>query len=213
MMAEPQSGTGSGLVYVEYVSRRPGVTLAEFHAVQGRAQQGWATGHGEDVLLWSGARTWRLGPEPECVVVWYTPGAGLERLDAWDRLFRAGADEEHERTVRQVSRIEVAGCYTPLRPPVPARGGIYYVEYFRLTGTLEAARALYDRRAGAQAGVTLNLVAHRIGGLAPDPGGIAVWTIPDFAALEGIASALDGGRDPVELRRAGTYHDIGREIL
>ena len=62
-----------GLVYVEYISRLPGVPLAEFQRVLIQAQQSWASGHGEDRLLLSAGRTWRLGPEPEYLHVWHSP--------------------------------------------------------------------------------------------------------------------------------------------
>jgi hypothetical protein len=202
-----------GLIYIEYISRRPGVPLREFHAVVIQAQQAWASGFGDDQLLWSAGRTWRLGPEPEYVHVWYSPGLGLDRLDAWDRIFRAGEAERHDQTVGRVSRIDRAGCYAPLRPPVAARGGPYYAEFFRPTGDPAAIRALYDQRAQRHAGLTLNLLACRIGRLAPDPGGLAVWTVPSLAAVAGLAEELDAAREPVELVDAGTYADTGQEIL
>lgn len=40
-----------------------------------------------------------------------------------------------------------------------------------------------------------------------------MWTIPAFASLAALARELDGIRDPLELTDAGTYTDIGREIL
>jgi hypothetical protein len=206
-------GGETGLVYVEFVSRRPGVDLHQFHAAQLQAQAGWAGGHTEDLLIWQAARTWRLGPEPEYLVVWYTPGCGLERIDEWDRIFRAGGDDHHERPARQVARIDVAGCYTALRPPVAARKGSYYAEFFAPTGTPDAVRELYDRRAALHPRLTLNLLACRIGHLAPNPGGLAVWTLPDFASLAEIATELEGMGHPVHLHQAGTYHDVGEEIL
>jgi hypothetical protein len=202
-----------GLVYVEYMSRMPGVDVHEADAALNQAQEAWAAAHPEDVLLWSAARTWRLGPEPEIVGIWYTPGAGLDRIDAWDRIFRSGVADHHERPARQVSRIDVAGCYRALRDPVPARGGIYYAEYFRPTGTPGAIRQLYERRLERLPAFALNLLACRIGQLAPEPGGLAVWTIPDFASLAAIATQLDGVREPVEPCAAATYHDVGQEIL
>ena len=59
-----------GLVYVEFVSRRPDVDLHEFHATMEAAHAAWDAGHGEDVLLWAGARTWRIGPQPEHLTIW-----------------------------------------------------------------------------------------------------------------------------------------------
>ena len=39
------------LVYLEFISRRPGVSLEQFHAVAGYGQTGWAGDNVEDVLL------------------------------------------------------------------------------------------------------------------------------------------------------------------
>ena len=105
-----------GLVYVEYISRLPGVPLAEFQRVLIQAQQSWASGHGEDRLLLSAGRTWRLGPEPEYLHVLALPRHGLQRLDDWDAIFRAGEAERHAQTVGRVSRIDRAGCYRALLP-------------------------------------------------------------------------------------------------
>ena len=63
----------------------------------------------------------------------------------------------------------------------------------------------------------LNLLATRVGMLAPDPGGIAVWTVPSFGAMEPLARSftqedLESAR-PVVAVSAGTYHDFGKEIL
>ena len=91
--------------------------LAEFQRVLIQAQQSWASGHGEDRLLLSAGRTWRLGPEPEYLHVWHSPRHGLQRLDDWDAIFRAGEAERHAQTVGRVSRIDRAGCYRALLPP------------------------------------------------------------------------------------------------
>ena len=112
-----------------------------------------------------------------------------------------------------MSRIDRAGCYTALLEPVPARGGTYYAEFFRATGEPAAVRDFYEQRARAHPRCTLNLLAHRLGRLAPPPGGLAVWTLPDFASLAGVAGELDAVREPVVLVEAGTYADTGREIL
>jgi hypothetical protein len=71
----------------------------------------------------------------------------------------------------------------------------------------------YQGRAARHPELTLNLLVKRIGRLGPEPGGLAVWTIPDFASLRGIAGELDQVEEPVALVTAGTYTDVGREIL
>src|SRR5689334_23778934 len=67
-------------VYIEYISRRPGVPLQSFHAIAGPGQGRWAGQYPEDRLILNIGRTWRLGPEPEYLAVWHTPGKGVERL-------------------------------------------------------------------------------------------------------------------------------------
>ena len=107
----------------------------------------------------------------------------------------------------------MAGCYTPLLEPVPARNGTYYAEFFAARDTADAVRGFYESRAKQHPEFTLNLLVQRIGMLAPEPGGLAVWTIPDFAALDSVATELDGINAPIRLFAAGTYADFGKEIL
>jgi hypothetical protein len=205
-----------GLIYVEYISRRPGVGIKDFHAAVIAAQTGWDTTYAEDQLLLSAGRTWRLGPEPEYVHVWYSPGCGLDRIDAWERIFRSGEADHQEGPAQRVMRIDRAGCYQPLQEPIVARGGPYYAEFFEARGTPAAVKALYGERASRYPQLTLNLLAHRIGHLAPDPGGLAVWSAPSFAALVEIAQEgerLTGDAGPVRLISAGSYADTGQEIL
>lgn len=201
------------LIYVEYISRRPGVTLAEFHAGVQAGQEGWDASFDDDQLVWNAGRTWRLGPTPEYLGVWYSPHAGFDRIDAWDRIFRSGHADIHEQGFQKVATIDAAGCYRPLREPVRARGATYYAEFFRPGPDSERIGQFFDERVRRHSSLTLNLVVERIGRLAPDPGGLAVWSIPNFAALEAIASELDGVREPIELVAAGTYADVGQEIL
>jgi hypothetical protein len=80
-------------------------------------------------------------------------------------------------------------------------------------GALPAVAAAYEARAARHARARLVLVAHRIGLLAPDPGGIALWTLPDLASLADVAGEPAGEQEAVELVAAGVYTDVGREIL
>jgi hypothetical protein len=205
------------VIYIEYFSRRPDVDLAEFHRSVGQGQEGWGSAYREDRLVWHAGRTWRMGPEPEYVAVWHSPDFGFDRIDAWDAIFRGGGAERHERVFRRVARIEAAGCYRALREPVEAPAAppvrSYYAELFRATGDLEAVAAFYEQRARRHERLRLHLLVHRIGRLGPEPGGLAVWTLPDFAALSGIAEELDGVAEPLQLVAAGTYADVGQEIL
>ena len=201
-----------GLVYIEYISRLPGIDLETFRAQAAQGQEGWDSGY-EDELVLSVGRTWRLGPDPGYMTVWHTRNAGLDRIDAWDRIFRSGAADDLEQPFFQVARIDAAGCYDPLLEPVPARNGTYYAEFFAARDTADAVRSFYESRAKQHPEFTLNLLVQRIGKLAPEPGGLAIWTIRNFAALNSVATELDGVNTPIRLSAAGTYADFGREIL
>ena len=201
------------MIYIEYISRRPGVELRDFHELMTKGQDGWDADYQEDQLVWGSARTWRMGPEPEHIGVWYSPGFGFERIDDWERIFRSGAADHLEEPFRKVARIDMAGCYDALLEPIRARNGSYYAEFFKDRGEMAAVRSFYQARAKKHQPFTLNLLVHRIGRLGPEPGGLAVWTLPGFAALEDIARELEGVQEPIELQAAGTYADVGKEIL
>jgi hypothetical protein len=234
------------MIYIEFTSRRPQPGIREndhgalapesfesqlqrFHRAVLAGVNGWQGSWSEDQMILSIGRTWRLGPEPEYLTAWYTPSAGLGRIDDWDRIFRSGEADEIEKPFREVARIERAGCYEPLLEPIRqaatgagtersdasprAANRIYYAEFFEPIGSRDEIRELYTKRAASHSDLTLALCALRIGKLAPDPGGLAVWMLPSYGALAPIARDLDGLLEPVRLETAGVYNDVGREIL
>ena len=91
------------MIYIEYISRRPGIELVDFHRVVTQVQKNWSAGQAGDRLILSAARTWRLGSGPEYLGVWYTSDAGFERLDAWQAAFRARGEVGDESTMSRVS--------------------------------------------------------------------------------------------------------------
>ena len=203
------------LVYIEFISRRPGVSLEAFQAVTGLGQSGWAGGYGDDRMVVNLGRTWRLGPEPEYMTVWYTPDHGLERLTEWERVFSSGEAAQFEEPFRLAARIDRGGCYVALREPVPAAEGRFYVEYFDFApgASREDVAAHYDDRCGRHGDHELTLLIDRIGKLAPDPRAMAIWRIPDYAALNDIAVDLHDEEGPVRLVTCGLYAHTGEETL
>jgi hypothetical protein len=203
------------LIYIEYISRRAGVALEAFHSVAGGGQTGWAGDYAADVPVLNLGRTWRMGPEPEYLTVWYTPDAGLERLDEWERIFKAGDAAGFEEPFRLAARIDRAGAYEPLLEPVTGTLGTYYAEFFDLApgATRDHVRAAYEERAARHGDLELNLVCDRIGRLGPDPRGLAFWGTPSYGALEAVVRDLDGDDGPVRLVTAGLYSDFGAETL
>jgi hypothetical protein len=160
-------------------------------------------------------RTFRTGPEPEYLAVWYTPGAGLERIGEWDRIFKSGEAAGFEEPFRLAARIDHAGCYEPLLEPEHGTGGPYYAEYFDVAADADRddVVALYRERNERHADLQLRLLVDRIGALGPDPRGLAVWQAPSFGALEEISRELDGAERPVRLVAAGLYETLGQETL
>jgi hypothetical protein len=203
------------LVYIEYISRRPGVSLEAFHALAGHGQTGWSAENPEEVLLANLGRTWRTGPEPEYLAFWYTPHQGLDRFDDWERIFRSGEADEFEEPFKIAARIDKAGSYDPLTEPIPVETERVYLEFFDIAqgSTRDDVRGAYEERSAAHPELTLNFLLDRIGRLGPEPRGIAAWSLPSWAHLEEIARDLDGAAAPVRLVTAGMYSQFGKETL
>jgi hypothetical protein len=203
------------LVYVEYMSRRAGVSVEAFHFATGRGQYGWSDEHGADILLLNLGRTFRTGPEPEYVAVWYSPEAGLERIGEWERIFASGEADHLEETFRLAARIDTAGCYEPLLEPVQGRDGLYYGEYLDFAPDVgrKDVTAFFEERRRRHEHLTLNLLCDRIGGLGPDPRCLAFWTVPGWDALDDVVRDLDGAAAPVRLVHGALYRDLGAETL
>jgi hypothetical protein len=203
------------LIYVEYITRKPGVALQDFHRVAGKQQAAWDEAFADDELLLNLARTWRIGPLPPYLCIWHQPHADLEQLDRWEQIFESGSVDDIEDPINLVIRIDHAGCYRPLLPPARGRSGPYYTEFFeeRDGAGAEAVAELYRERAARHDGLQLHLLARRIGHLGPDPRYLAVWGGASYEALGPIAEELDGDTGPVRMVTAGLYTELGREIL
>ena len=158
------------LIYVEYITPKPGVALRDFHRIAGKQQVAWDSAFAEDELLLNLARTWRVGPLPPYVCIWHQPRADLEQLDRWERVFESGSVDDVEDPINLVIRIDHAGCYRSLLPPARGRAGRYYAEFFeeRDDAGADAVRELYRARAARHDGLRLHLLARRIGHLGPD---------------------------------------------
>src|SRR5438093_11551125 len=105
--------------------------------------------------------------------------------------------------LRRVARMDYAGCYEQLMTPIRGRTRIYYAEMFRPSKPAPAIRRFFEERVPTHRDFTLNLLVRRFGRLAPDPGGLAIWTLPTFASLDEIVQELEEVSEPVELVRAG----------
>jgi hypothetical protein len=203
------------LVYIEYISRRPGIALEHFHAVATLGQTGWADQYGQDRLLLHLGRTWRIGPEPEYLAVWLTPDSGTDRLGDWERVFASGEADTFEKPTEVVARLDRAGCYKPLLPASAHRGGRYYVEYFDVNPGFSGddARRFFEERRASN-GLELPVLVDRIGTLGPDPRGLAFWVLPDYGVLESVAREVESAAEaPISVVTSGVYAELGQEVL
>ncbi len=201
-------------IYIEYVSRRAGTPLEAFHQIARRGQEGWASAYPDDHLILNVGRTWRLGAEPEYLCVWHTPGSGIERLGGWHAIFETGEADPIEKPFQAAARIDVAGWYEPLAEPIRGAGPVYYGEFFEPTdgATREDVAEAYTARLRTN-GLVLNLLCDRIGHLGPEPRGVAIWQLPGYDGIHGIATELDNVVGPIRLVRCGLYADLGQEVL
>lgn len=203
------------LLYIEYISRRPNISLSHFHSIAQLGQDGWAGQYGADRLLLHLGRTWRIGPEPEYLAVWFTPDSGTDRLDDWERAFASGEADAFEKPMEVVARLDVAGCYEPLRDPEAHRGGRYYVEYFDFQpgASRDDVEVFFEERRRNN-GLLLPVLVDLIGRLGPEPRGLAFWVLPNYGKLEKLARECEeSDSPPVRLVTCGLYAELGQEVL
>jgi hypothetical protein len=202
------------LLYVEFISRRPSVSLAEFHAVAGRAQGTWAANYGDDRILVNAGRSWRVGPEPEYLCVWHSRAAGLDRIDEWERLFRTAGEAEHHGQFEAVARIDRAGCYQPLGEPSVGTEGRFLIEWLRF-GEVDDSQCLevFARRARRHPDRALRCLARPLGTLAPDQRGFAIWGLSTWADAEPLARDPTHPSEGITIVDASLYADLGDEQL
>jgi hypothetical protein len=202
-------------VYVEFISRLPGADLASFYEAARDVPNEWADEHTDDRLILNIGRTWRIGPEPSYIHAWFNDGAGTDRLDDWQRIFSAGEASALEERFGRVARVDRAGLYEALLPPVQCREGLYYGEYFDFRAGVEreAVAAFFRERVERHSDATLSLLVDRKDGLGPDPRGLAVWEVPRWTKLDTLTGEVRAAGSPIELVTSALYADTGQEIL
>lgn len=94
------------MYYIEFVRRRPGVSVEVFRTKVGERTLAWAERHPADKLLFMIGRSWNLGPEPGYLIVWQAES--MARFDEWKRAL-GPVDPQ-----TAVSEIVDAGVYEDL---------------------------------------------------------------------------------------------------
>jgi hypothetical protein len=91
------------MYYVEFYSRKPGVSPEQFRDTVKRTDAWWAANNPEDRPVLAIGRTWRLGG-PHYIVVWEIDSAA--RIDEWNE--RRRRDPEARRAIEDW--LEVVDC-------------------------------------------------------------------------------------------------------
>ena len=199
------------MIYIEYVERDRFMPIEIFRYLGN--QSAWTDP--DDSLVGSFGRTMRLGPMPSYLALWKC--SGMARMDEWEEYFRSekGMRDAHELATHRAIHLQKAGCYDELFVgEAPDRLGLHYIEYFAAGGDdkPDIVAAPFIERSKQTPGATLNFVLRRIGLLGPNPGGIAIWTVPDYVALERFVRVTPSG-DRFRPTEAGVYRWFGEEIL
>lgn len=199
------------MIYVEYIERDRFMPLEIFRQLGD--QSSWTAA--EDSLVGSFGRTMRLGPMPSYLAFWQCKG--MARMDEWEAHFNSPeAQFDHaEKATHRAIHLQHGGCYDELvTGPAVDRTKLFCIEYFPTPSRISSDEIMlrYNARAAAHSQAILNFVMRRIGRLGPGPGGLAVWSFADYAALEPFERARDD-EDPLRPTEVGIYRWFGREVL
>ena len=198
------------MIYTEYIDRDRALPLEIFRALA--RQENW-TGEGDEKVVNIG-RTKTIGPRPGYLSCWRIND--ISRMDEWEAYFRSADSLRNvtERATFHALDFQRAGLHDEvLLTPLPD-DGLHYVEFFAAGEDLsdDEVRDHFAGRAKAYGSGTLNVLLRRIGLLAPEPGDIAIWTFPDYVAMEPIARERHDGH-ALRPRAAGLYRNIGFESI
>jgi hypothetical protein len=198
------------MLYVEFIERDRHVPIEVFRTLG--VQSAWEDP--DDELLGQIGRTLRLGPHPAYMA--FCRFNDFRRLDEWEAHFHS---EKHARDKRMHAKHQAihhfrAGCYDELTPARRLHGGLYHVEFFSSAPTADEGhlKGYFVDRQKRHADADLSMILRRIGLLAPDPGGMAIWSVDNYLAVEAIARDVGGSADVLP-SMAGVYRDFAEEIL
>ncbi len=196
------------MIFGEYIAHDPAVPLQLFRH---HGRQDW-TGEG-DVMVANLARTMRLAGEPNYMVWWRI--SGPERVDAWEAYFRSpeGRLYQAETPVTQAVRFLRNGLYDEVIGEGQVPLGLHLVEHFD-TDDVSAAelKRLFEARAKAAPAGRLRHVLKRVGKVAPDPGGMALWTFDSHKAAEPFLRQPPAAHG-LAITAAGLYRNFGDDIV
>lgn len=193
------------MILAEYIARDRNVPWELFRH---HGHQDWVSD--QDVMVANLGRTMKIGPRPHYMCWWKIKS--IARMDEWEDYFRTDEGKHYAATspVPRALDFYQAGLYDEVIGDGKVPDGLHLAEFFSADdASAEEVRDYFQRRFGG--GGKLTYVIKRLGLMAPDPGGIALWTFDSYVAAEGFmrAKAPSG---PVQVRNAGLYRNFGDDI-
>jgi hypothetical protein len=198
------------VIYAEYIEHDRALPIQIFEHL-GR-QAGWVSD--VDVKVANLGRAERIGPEPSVICLWRHPG--MARMDEWEASFRT--EDARRDPAFQATRLAVhfrrGGLYDELVGGAPLGSGLHYVEFFAASEEYEDQTVTDNFRTRAQrySTGTLDFVLRRVGLLGPDPGCLAIWTFPSYAAAEPTIRERHGS-NPFRPVTAGLYWNFEDALI
>lgn len=193
------------MILAEYIKRDRNVPWELFRH---HGKQDWVSD--QDVMVANLGRTMKIGPEPHYMCWWRIPS--IARMDEWEAYFRTAEGKHYAATspVPRAMEFNQAGLYDEIVGAGQVEDGLHLVEFFSADAAGAAEIADYFRHRAPKGG-RLGYVLKRLGLMAPDPGGIALWTFPSYVAAEAFLRAT-APAGAVRITAAGLYRNFGNDI-
>lgn len=193
------------MILAEYIARDRTVPWELFRR---HGHQDWVSD--QDVMVANLGRTMKIGPQPHYMCWWKI--ASIARMDEWEAYFRTDEGRHYAATspVPHALDFYQAGLYDEIIGDGKVPDGLHLVEFFEADSTSpHSVRDFFKQRDAA--GGRLTYVIKRLGLMAPDPGGIALWTFPNYVAAEGFLRATPPNGE-IRITAAGLYRNFGDDI-
>lgn len=193
------------MILAEYIARDRNVPWEVFRH---HGRQDWVSD--QDVMVANLGRTMKIGPRPHYMCWWQIKS--IARMDEWEDYFRTVEGKHYAATspVPRAMEFYQAGLYDEIIGSGTVPDGLHLVEFFAADDAgNDEIRDYFQRRFGGRG--RLSYVIKRLGLMAPDPGGIALWTFDSYAAAEGFMRAKPPA-GPVAIRSAGLFRNFGDDI-
>ncbi len=137
-------------------------------------------------------------------------------MDEWEAYFQTAEFREDvvEWATYHALDFQRAGLYDEVIETAMPRDGLHFVEFFGAGEAVsdEEIHHHFRKREMKHAAGHLHALLRRVGLLAPDPGGIAIWTFPNYVEMESIAREVHG-ETPLRPIAVGLYRNVGQESI